>query len=58
MKNKLIKWADENPKDRPIYLKYNMKYEEFVLSNDQANTGETPCAGQIINMMKLTSYQV
>ena len=56
MKNELIKWADENPKE--TYLKYNMKYEEFVLSNDQANTGKSPCAGQIIDMMKLASYQV
>ena len=56
MKNELIKWADENPKE--TYLQYNMKYEEFVLSNDQANTGKSPCAGQIIDMMKLASYQV
>ena len=56
MKNKLIKWADENPEDNN--LKYNMKYEEFVPSNDQAKTGKSPCAGQIINMMTLASYQV
>ena len=56
MKNKLIKWADENPEDNN--LKYNMKYEEFVPSNDQGKTGKSPCAGQIINMMTLASYQV